>query len=526
MTSNKTKFWIWSFAVLHLFVAIPALASNATDVRNDRFGGAWSGGTLNTTWPAYGLGGTSYMASQVFVPEHNNLSRLHVVCSKNFGQTLIGYFAICKGTPQTDHYNGSASYALCSGAGNTFVSSTTLQSVYCNYGNTETIITLGTPVTSYQNYFFEFLSTSTITTNAFKASEYYSSNIAFSLDYETTYTQSPTITITSPVNGYTETSENNILFTGSVRNATDFQILYGSQNASPANEIVGMNLGSNLYNYSYNVQIANGSYWVWYIAKSGTLTTIATTSLYVQSNNANIADVNVSTTSISSTTAYKYLASTTINCASSAPAFISDPATLYTQYSPIFNNASTTEQSYYFDFATNTTARTQVLATATRKIIYIQNVQDSTTNLVHMYCGNIEISDNQTQANYVVELSYNCESAIYIDKSIGVTGVASTIRWLESSTATTSVPRFYSFVTTGIYTVIRWPVDMANKFSCYLSSDIAKQKGQGAGAMLGYWAQLGRSFDNIFPIPLFSIVVIWIIGLGVWFARKLLPFFK
>jgi len=96
----------------------------------------------------------------------------------------------------------------------------------------------------------------------------------------------------------------------------------------------------------------------------------------------------------------------------------------------------------------------------------------------------------------------------------------------NGSTTATNTPAFYGLITNGIYSFIKPPVDMANTFSCYLSSDMASSKGQAMGVYIAYFFGMISSLNLIFGFPLINLMLIWAVGMALWFTRKLLPFFK
>jgi len=524
---------------LSFIIANESFASAIVDVKNWTFSNNWSTGQMSADGigTGYGIGtGVGYAVAQTFIPQHNSIIGFDVVCALTGGQYRSGNFYICKGVPQTDHYNNTGNYLPCSGTGNQYIASSSIIAMYCNVGQTATNVPIPSSLlTIGDHYFIEFQSTTTIPAQTFNAPTYYTT-MGYRTYYDSTVTGTTLHTITAPINNAVVSDDNSIHFIGNIKNANAFEIYWSTPNASPVNNILGVNIEGGTFDYEFETPIPNGTWWIWYYKKTGTTTEIATTTLYVEydapSGGQSVANIPTPDT-ISTTTAITNLETNTIDCSTNPPTFISDPLTLWNTYAPTsLKNSQTYDESLitskYYDITTGTTTQ-QIYGVATRTILYQNITTENTQKTVYIYCGTQEISDNHGLNFYENQGTFVCTSTISAKKAdtnekVSVI-IKSTTEIFENSTNSSS-PVFYSFVTGGIYAIIKTPVDVANKMSCYLSSTVAGQKGQASAKLIKYWIGISQGINQIFPIPLLSILGIWGIGLALWFTKKLLPWFK
>lgn len=274
-----------------VFFALPAQADYTQNLNV-------TGGSSYTN-----TGGNSQVA-QSFFPTVSNINRVAISCGKNYGVPgAIGYIAICKGVPNPTNFSVQGSYLPCDGVGNILIATSSVQQLYCNYGNSATNFDIPPSRLIINNhYFWEFLSTSTMVNNDITAvtncsgsgctgqAYSYNSGNSSAVDFRfTTYydsTQSDVLlSIVSPLNNTVVISSTSINFNGYVQNGTGLQIFAGTPNSSPGITLFGASFeSSGTYYYNFNKTLANGNYWIWYYLSKGTSTLISTTTLSVEQN--------------------------------------------------------------------------------------------------------------------------------------------------------------------------------------------------------------------------------------------------
>lgn len=369
MTNAVKKFLVIAFALFACASSNQVSATTAVDVDKNFYTTGYSG----WSW----VQGTYQTIAQRFFPMVNNITSIDFACwSSSSYQPATTTIHLCMGSPESGNIESTYD---CTGEGNTFVASTTV-SITCM--NTNNIASAGQyaniPLTGSlirgTPYYFTvhkndgnwwhgegtFKASNIVRPLTTENADYFGAetdtglmgaHTSFRTQYNVeTDASNLAIYIGSPVSGYAETLDSSVRFRGTTTAAESLQIMYGPPNGSPAELITEIEIANSSYSWNFEQTMPNGNWWIWYIAKKGTSTLTATTSLTIAQNSTqNQSYVTGTTTPISSSSAANLLESVSLNCATSPPAYINDPTTLWQTAAPAFlTNGSTT--------ATNTPA--------------------------------------------------------------------------------------------------------------------------------------------------------------------------